>query len=106
MGTYALVGISITMQREELGFSLVSATKQLPAAWRSTKEWKTLRLSRRLVSLAKKPSTALSHEDDVGVRWKTNRLWRSSQARAFGCLLVVDRPVRAVTTLSSICFCK
>ena len=32
------------------------------AAWRSTREWKTPRLRRRLVSLAKKPSTALSQE--------------------------------------------
>ena len=31
------------------------------AAWRSTIEWKTPRFSRRLVSLAKKLSTALSH---------------------------------------------
>jgi hypothetical protein len=28
---------------------------------------KVPRLSRRFVSVAKKPSTALSHEDDVGV---------------------------------------
>jgi hypothetical protein len=76
------------IQEKGLGFSLVSATKRLMAAWRSTREWKTPRLSRRLASLAKKPSTALSHELDVGVKWKTNRLWRSSQARTFGCLWV------------------
>jgi len=45
-----------------LGFLLVSAMKRLMVAWRSTKEWKTPRLSRRLASLAKKPSTALSQE--------------------------------------------
>ena len=27
---------------------------------------------RRLASLAKKPSTALSQEEEVGVKWKTN----------------------------------
>ena len=40
------------------------------AAWRSTTERNTPRLSRRLVSLAKKLSTALSQEDEVGVKWK------------------------------------
>ena len=43
-------------------------------------------LQRRLVSLAKKPSTALSQEQEVGVKWKVKRGWRSSQARTFGCL--------------------
>jgi hypothetical protein len=33
-------------------------------------EWKTPRFSRRLVSLAKKHSTALIHEAEVGVKWK------------------------------------
>lgn len=46
----------------------------------STIEANTPRFSRRLVSLAKKPSTAFSHEDDVGVKWKVQRGWRSSQA--------------------------
>ena len=36
-------------------------------------ERKTPRLSRRLVSLAKKPSTALSQEQEVGVKWKVQR---------------------------------
>lgn len=31
-------------------------------------EWNTPRLSLRLVSLAKKPSTALIHEAEVGVK--------------------------------------
>ena len=39
----------------------------------STIEANTPRFSRRLVSLAKKPSTALSHEDEVGVKWKVQR---------------------------------
>ena len=41
-------------------------------------ERKTPRWRRRLVSLAKKPSTALSQEQEVGVKWKTKRGWRSS----------------------------
>lgn len=45
------------------GFWLCSATKRLMASWRSAREWNTPRLSRRRVSVAKNPSTALSHED-------------------------------------------
>ena len=41
-----------------------------------------------LVSLTKKPSTALSQEQEVGVKWKTKRRWRSSHALTFGCLCV------------------
>ena len=37
-------------------------------AWRSTTHRKTPRFSRRLASLAKNPSTALSHEHEVGVK--------------------------------------
>src|SRR4030088_411421 len=53
-----------------LGLSLVSRRKRLIAAWRSTIEQKTPRLGRRLVSLAKKPSTALSQLAEVGVKWQ------------------------------------
>ena len=49
------------------------------AAWRSMMEWKTPRLKRRLVSLAKKPSTALSQEAEVGVKWKVKRWCRSAR---------------------------
>jgi hypothetical protein len=48
-----------------LGSALCSRTKRLMAAWRSTIEWKTPRLSLRFESLAKKPSTALSQEQEV-----------------------------------------
>ena len=58
------------------------------AAWRSTSEQKTPRLSRRLVSAEKKPWTALSQEALVGVKWKVQRGWRASQARTLGCLWV------------------
>src|ERR1700687_1935394 len=40
------------------------------AAWRSTMPLKTPRLSRCRVSLAKKPSTALSQDAEVGGKWK------------------------------------
>jgi hypothetical protein len=56
------------------------------AAWRSTTERKTPRFNRRLVSVAKNVSTALSQEQDVGVKWKIKRGWRASQAMTFGCL--------------------
>ena len=48
----------------------------------------TPRLSRLLVRVAKKFSTALSQEQEVGVKWKVQRGWRASQARTFGCLWV------------------
>ena len=58
------------VQMKGLGSALVSARKRLMAACRSTTERKTPRFKRRLVSLAKKPSTALSQEHEVGVKWK------------------------------------
>ena len=48
---------------------MVSARKRLIAACRSETDRNTPLLRRRLVSLAKKPSTALSQEADVGVKW-------------------------------------
>lgn len=43
-------------------------------------------LRRRRVSLAKKPSTALNQDAEVGVKWKAQRGCRSSQARTLACL--------------------
>jgi hypothetical protein len=43
------------------------------AAWRSTSEWKAPRCRRRRVSVAKKVSTALTQEHEVGVKWKVQR---------------------------------
>jgi hypothetical protein len=40
------------------------------------------------VSLAKKASTALSHEREAGVKWKVQLGYHPSQARTFGCLWV------------------
>src|SRR6266478_5906881 len=76
-------------QMKGFGFSLVSWRKRLMAAWRSTMPLKTPRLSRCRVSLAKKPSTALSQEAEVGVKWKWNRLWRPEPG-----LGLTDRPLR------------
>ena len=39
------------------------------------------------MSLAKKPSTAFSHELEVGVKWKVQRGWRASHRRTFGVLV-------------------
>src|ERR1700723_2409798 len=78
------------------GSALVSATKRLMAAWRSTTERKTPRFDRRRLSLAKNPSTALSQEHEVGVKWKTKRGWRSSQARTLICYRVGCNRARTV----------
>jgi hypothetical protein len=40
------------------------------------------------VSLAKNPSTALSQDAEVGVKWKVQRGCRASHCRTFGCLWV------------------
>lgn len=57
------------------------------AAWRSATEWKTPRLRRRLDSLAKKPSTALSHEQEVGVKWRVKRRWAIEPGAHLGTLV-------------------
>ena len=51
------------------------------AACRSVTDRNTPRLRLRLVRMAKKPSTALSQEDEVGVKWKVQRGWRASHWR-------------------------
>jgi len=50
-------------------------------AWRSATDRKTPRLRRRLVRMAKKPSTALSHDAEVGVKWNVQRGWRANHRR-------------------------
>src|SRR5947208_15788062 len=86
--TEAMIFSGSAVQTKGFGSSLVSRRKRLIAAWRSTIEQNTPRLRRRLVSLAKKPSTALSQELEVGVKWKVQRGWRMSQAWTLGCLWV------------------
>lgn len=66
---------------EGLGLAFCSATKRLMAACRSTSEWNVPRLRPHFESLAKKPSTALSHEHEVGVKWKVKWVCRSSLER-------------------------
>jgi hypothetical protein len=52
-----------------LGSALVSTTKRWMASCRSTTDWKTPRLRRWRLSFAKTPSTALSQDAEVGVKW-------------------------------------
>ena len=56
------------------------------AACKSVMDLNTPRLILRRVMTEKKFSTALSHEADVGVKWKTQFGWRASHCRTFGCL--------------------
>ena len=65
---------------------LCSSMKRWMASRSSPTERNTPCLSRRRVSLAKKPSTALSHEHEVGVKWKVQRGCFSSHARTALCL--------------------
>src|SRR5664279_5085089 len=81
-----LLGLAVHVKG--FGLALCSATKRLIAACRSTIDRKVPRFNRRFVSLAKKPSTALSQDADVGVKWNVQRGCRTSHCRTFGCLWV------------------
>src|SRR5215469_9342933 len=61
------------VHRNGVGSVLASSTKRLIAACSDTSEWNAPRFSRRLVSLAKKPSTAFSQEVDDGVHQLAGR---------------------------------
>jgi hypothetical protein len=74
------------VQTKGLGSALVSAMKRSIVAWSSATDRNTPRLRRRLVSLAKKPSMALSHDAEVGVKWKVQRGCCASHLRTLGCL--------------------
>ena len=65
------------VQVKGLGSRLVSATKRLMM----TSERRRAVVG-RFASSAKKPLTALSHEQEVGMKWKVKRGCRSS----LGCL--------------------
>src|SRR2546426_9110052 len=80
------------VQTKGFGVELVSARNRLIATWRSTRERKTPRLRRRLVSLAKKPSTALSQDAEVGVKWNAQRGCRASHLRG----IMAQTPQRAL----------
>src|SRR6202040_1539458 len=86
--TEAMIFSGSAVQTKGFGSSLVSRRKRLIAAWRSTIEQNTPRLRRRLVSLAKKPATALSQEAEVGVKWNVQRGCRASHFCTLGCLWV------------------
>ena len=64
----AMMALGSAFQTNGLGSRLCDSTKRLMAVCSATREWKTPRLRRRLVSLAKKVSTALRQEHDVGVK--------------------------------------
>jgi hypothetical protein len=74
------------VQVKGLDCVLCSLRKRLIEACRSKTEWNTPRFSRRFASAAKNPSTELSQEQEVGVKWKMKRSWRASHSRTFGCL--------------------
>src|ERR1019366_2589976 len=71
------------------GSALCSTTKRLIAAWKATTDReKPPRFNGCLVRWAKKPSTALSQDAEVGVKWNVQRGCRASHCRTFGCLWV------------------
>src|SRR3954451_10194497 len=72
------------VQTKGLGSRLCSATKRLIASCSAAKEGNVPRRRRRRVSLEKKVSTALSHEQEVGVKWKVQRGCRASHASTLG----------------------
>lgn len=73
---------------EGLWFLVMLFDEALMIARRSTTDWKTPYFGRRRVRFVKKPSMALSHEQDVGTKWNVQRGSLASQARTFGCLWV------------------
>src|ERR1700732_3728620 len=84
--TAAMILLGSLVQVKGFGFALVSSRERWMASLSSWRARNTPRLRRFLVSLAKKLSTALSQEVDVGVKWNTNRGWFSIHSRTLGCL--------------------
>src|SRR6266498_1584733 len=68
------------VQINGFGLALVSAMKLWIASVSSLSERNTPRLRRRLARSANRPSTALSQDAEVGVKWKTKRGWRASHS--------------------------
>ena len=58
------------------------------AASHSATELKIARLRRRVVNLAKNPSTAFNQEDDVGVKWNVQFVCEASHERTASVLCV------------------
>src|ERR1700736_4530528 len=71
--TAARTRLGSAVHTKGLGSELVSARKRVMAALRSATDRNTPRRRRRRVSLAKKPSTALSQDAEVGVKWNVQR---------------------------------
>src|SRR3954453_6866439 len=87
------------VQTKGLGSELCCSRYRLIAACSSTSEAKLPRLSRRLVKVAKKPSTAFSQEHEVGVKWKVQRGGGASHARTLGCLWAASLSRMTCTSL-------
>ena len=66
------------------GFGVGLRQEAVDGGLEGDEEWNTPRLRRRLVNVAKKPSTALTHEVEVGVKWKVQRGCRVSHSVTFG----------------------
>jgi hypothetical protein len=58
---------------EGLGLLVVLSKEAVDGGLEVDERMKNPALERRFDSLAKKPSTALSHEHEVGVKWKVKR---------------------------------
>ena len=65
--------VRVSRPDEGLGLDISLGEVAVDRGLSSTTEAKVPRLRRRFVSLAKKVSTALSHEHEVGVKWKVQR---------------------------------
>ena len=63
-----MIALGSAFQVKGLGAWLWCSMKRLMASWSATREGKVPRFRRRRLSLAKKPSTAFSHEHEVGVK--------------------------------------
>ncbi len=66
---------------------LCSSMKRRVATSHSATGLKIARLRRCLVCFAKNPSTAFSHEDEVGVKWNVQLGCTTSRARHLVCLV-------------------
>jgi len=65
---------------ERLGVLICVVDEAVDCGLKATMEWNTPRFSLRLASLAKKPSTALIQDAEIGVKWKVNRPCRPSHS--------------------------
>ena len=68
-----LMALAVAVQTKGFGSWFVSAMYRVIVFSRSSTDRKTPRLRLWRVSLEKKPSTALSQEHEVGVKWNVQR---------------------------------